>query len=71
MRLDPSIRAEQKSELKVIGSKIIIDATRQLPDEGGPAVYPTLNRVRLLEEFPDVFDRIDLKLPDYLKNWEI
>ena len=71
MRLDPSIRAEHKSELKVIGSKIIIDATRQLPEEGGPAVYPKLNRARLLEEFPDVFDRIDRKLPEYLKNWEI
>ena len=71
MRLDPSIRAEHKSELKVVGSKIIIDATRQLPDEGGPADYPKLNRVRLLEEFPDVFDRIDHKLPEYLKNWEV
>ena len=70
MRLDPSIRAEQKSELKVIGSKIIIDATRQLPDEGGPAVYPPLNRACLLEKFPDVFDRIDRKLPEYLKSWE-
>ena len=71
MRLDPSIRAEQKSELKVIGSKIIIDATRQLPEEGGPEVYQRLNRAALLEEFPDVFDRIDRKLSEYLKNWEV
>jgi UbiD family decarboxylase len=71
MRLDPSIRAEQKSELKVIGSKIIIDATRQRPEEGGPEVYQRLNRACLLEKFPDVFDRIDRKLPEYLKSWEI
>ena len=71
MRLDPSIRAEQKAELKVIGSKIVIDATRQLPEEGGPAVYPNLNRICLLKEFPDIFERIDLKLSEYLKDEDI
>ena len=55
----------------MIGSKIIIDATRQLPEEGGPEKYPKLNRACLLEEFPDVFERVDRKLPEYLKGWDI
>ena len=56
--------------MTVIGSKIVIDATRQLPGEGGPAVYPKLNITCLLEEFPDVFESVDRKLPEYLKDWD-
>ena len=70
MRLDPSIPVEQRQGLKVTGSKIIIDATRQLPEEGGPEVYPRLNRECLAEACPDVFERIDEKLADLLEGWK-
>ncbi len=51
-----------------VGSKIIIDATRQLPDEGGPPSWPTSSRVLLEENCPDVFDLVEQELPEYWKS---
>jgi 4-hydroxy-3-polyprenylbenzoate decarboxylase len=53
--LDPS----QPTRMKT--SKIVIDATRQLPGEGGPATYPRTNRSILVAEAPDAFARVDAK----------
>lgn len=50
MPLDPS------SPERGVTSKIVIDATRQLPEEGGPAVYPALNRSLLEEGAPEAID---------------
>ena len=50
MPLDPSSADRGES------SKIVIDATRQLPEEGGPDVYPELNRTLLENLAPDAFD---------------
>ncbi|SVE50982.1 uncharacterized protein METZ01_LOCUS503836, partial [marine metagenome] len=47
--LDPSAKTRGRS------SKIIIDATRQWPEEGGPDPYPKLNREHLLDHDPDIF----------------
>jgi 4-hydroxy-3-polyprenylbenzoate decarboxylase len=50
MPLDPSSGERGKS------SKLVIDATRQWPEEGGPEVFPELNRTLLEELAPDAFD---------------
>lgn len=53
MPLDPSLSK------KPMTSKIVIDATRQWPEEGGPKEYQALNRTELSRLAPDAFDRID------------
>jgi len=51
------------------GSKISIDATRQWPEEGGPEVFPALNRTLLQTGAPDVFDRVDQKWGEQIRSW--
>ncbi|MDP6674677.1 MAG: UbiD family decarboxylase, partial [Gammaproteobacteria bacterium] len=53
MPLEPS--APQRGQT----SKIIIDATRQLPEEGGPANYPGYSRAVLEQHSPGIFAAID------------
>lgn len=53
--MDPS----QPDRMKT--SKIVIDASRQLPDEGGPAHYARTNRSILETEAPEAFKRVDAK----------
>lgn len=62
MRLDPSTCNKE------VSSKIIIDATRQLPEEGGPDTYPLLNRECLTNHRPDIFEHIDNKWADFLQG---
>ena len=64
MRLDPS-----QSE-RGLGSKIVIDATRKFPDEGGPETYPVLNRQLLEELAPDSFDLVNDKWTTYVEDFE-
>ncbi len=52
---DPSAREHG------FGSRIIIDATRQTPQEGGPKEYAKMNRQYLEEGVPRIFERIDKK----------
>jgi 4-hydroxy-3-polyprenylbenzoate decarboxylase len=40
-------------------SKIIIDATRQLPEEGGREKFPETNRALLLQGAPEIFAEVD------------
>ena len=47
-------------------SKIIIDATRQWPEEGGPAVYQQLNRTVFEEAAPDAIANVVKKWPNLL-----
>jgi len=42
-------------------SRILIDATRQLPEENGPSPYPKLNRELLVEHAPEIFDLVEEK----------
>ena len=58
--LDPSQKDPNKT------SKIIIDATRQLPGEGGPATFPKTNREILTALAPDAFARVDSKWADVI-----
>jgi 3-polyprenyl-4-hydroxybenzoate decarboxylase len=55
---------------RLVTSKIIIDATRQLPLEGGPKSFARLNRNILQEEAPQSFEIVEKKWPEYLKDWE-
>ena len=64
MRLDPS-----QSE-RGMSSKIVIDATRKLPAEGGPQVYPKLNRALLDELCPQAFENVDGQWSDYVKDFK-
>ncbi len=62
MGLDPSRDAEGKV------SKIVIDATRQLPEENGPEIFPELNRTLLEKLAPESFALVDRKWGDIIKR---
>jgi 4-hydroxy-3-polyprenylbenzoate decarboxylase len=64
MALDPSSPNRPKS------SKIVIDATRQWPEEGGPKVYPELNRTLLEKLAPDAIPLVDSRWESYLDAWD-
>jgi 4-hydroxy-3-polyprenylbenzoate decarboxylase len=53
MPLDPSLTKRPMT------SKVVIDATRQWPEEGGPAQYQALNRTELERLAPEAFKHID------------
>jgi 4-hydroxy-3-polyprenylbenzoate decarboxylase len=63
MALDPS------SPKRPMSSKIIIDATKQWPEEGGPAIYPERNRDLLKKLAPESFDMVEANWQRYLKGW--
>ncbi|MDP6436098.1 MAG: UbiD family decarboxylase [Gammaproteobacteria bacterium] len=50
-------------------SKIVIDATMQWPEEGGPENYPKRNRVLLEELAPDALAQVDRLFGTRLKDW--
>ncbi len=62
MVLDPS------APKRGVTSKMIIDATRQLPQEGGPDVWPEISRVLLQQGAPDAFALVDTKWDSYWRN---
>jgi 4-hydroxy-3-polyprenylbenzoate decarboxylase len=62
--LDPSQPNRNKT------SKIVIDATRQWPGEGGPESFPRTNRSILVDAAPDAFARVDAKWADIVLGWE-
>ncbi|MBN8281182.1 MAG: UbiD family decarboxylase, partial [Gammaproteobacteria bacterium] len=64
MALDPS------SPKRPLSSKIVIDATRQLPEEGGPVPYPERNRDLLKKLAPQSFDIVAKNWDTYLKGWK-
>jgi UbiD family decarboxylase len=51
-------------------SKIVIDATRQLPGEGGKENYPQTNRALLQQGAPDIFARVDELYGEALSSWK-
>ncbi len=48
-----------------LSSKIVIDATCQLPEEGGPASWPPLSREQLEKECPEAFALVDGQWDSY------
>lgn len=63
MALDPS------SPNRPMSSKIVIDATRQWPEEGGPSVYPERNRDLLTKLAPDSWQVVERNWESYLRGW--
>ena len=61
---DPSQLVERET------SKIVIDATRQLPGEGGRAEFPELNRSLLVKGAPAVFDQVDALYGQVLRDFQ-
>ena len=61
--LDPSTTKVGK------GSKIAIDATRQWPEEGGPATFPPLSETLFKEGAPDAYASVDRKFGKQLRDW--
>ena len=53
----------------LVTSKIVIDATMQWPEEGGPAVYPLTNRTLLEQGAPEVFAQVDAEYGQLIKDW--
>lgn len=62
--LDPSLGG------KMLTSKIIIDATRQFPSEGGPAKWPPSNRTIFTDAFPKALAAADAKWDDWMKGYK-
>ena len=52
------------------GSRIVVDATRQIPEEGGPKIYPTMNRSCLTDAYPNIFDVVDEKCSELIDTWK-
>jgi 4-hydroxy-3-polyprenylbenzoate decarboxylase len=64
----PTMPLEASSPVRERTSKIVIDATRQLPDEGGPQSFPEYSRHVLTRHDPTIFDRIDQKWADVISR---
>jgi 4-hydroxy-3-polyprenylbenzoate decarboxylase len=62
MKLDPS------QVKRGMTSKIVIDATRQLPEEGGPNVYPELSRTLLERMAPNAIPQVEAKFGDIIRQ---
>ncbi len=60
----PTMPLEPSSPQRERTSKIVIDATRQWPQEGGPAKFPEYSRAILERHAPDIFARVDAKWGD-------
>lgn len=55
--------------IRGLSSKMIIDATRQWPGEGGPANWAPANRDLLIKGAPGAFELVDQRWAEYLKDW--
>ncbi len=64
----PTMPLEPSAPVRARSSKIVIDATRQWPEEGGPKIFPEYSREVLARHDPEIFDRIDAKWGDLIKN---
>lgn len=62
--LDPS------APVRWLTSKMIIDATRQLPAEGGPAQWPAVSRVLLNQQSPHTHALVASRWAEYWKSWQ-
>lgn len=80
-RLQPSRATEILEKLKAIGSdpslvvprqtsKIVIDATIQLPGEGGREAFPPMNRALLERGAPEVLSEVDRLYGRTLDEWQ-
>ena len=63
MPLDPSLANPPMT------SKIVIDATKQWPEEGGPREYQKLNRAELTTAAPQAFGLVDARWNKLVGKW--
>ncbi len=66
----PTMPLEPSSPKREHTSKIVIDATRQWPEEGGPEKFPEYSRQILEREAPDIFARIDDKWGEAITRYQ-
>lgn len=62
-QLDPSLGDPDRT------SKIVVDATRALPDEGGPAAWQQENRSLLVAQAPESFARVAERWEKLVGRW--
>jgi 3-polyprenyl-4-hydroxybenzoate decarboxylase len=60
---DPSQKVQGRT------SKMIIDATRQLPEEGGREHFPETNRALLEKGAPEALPEVDRLFGEALREW--
>jgi 4-hydroxy-3-polyprenylbenzoate decarboxylase len=65
----PTMPLEPSSPKREHTSKIVIDATRQWPEEGGPEKFPDYSREVLNKHAPDLFDEIDTKWGKHIEKY--
>jgi 4-hydroxy-3-polyprenylbenzoate decarboxylase len=65
-----SIPLDPSSPKMFLTSKIVIDATQQLPAEGGPQSWQPVSRVLLEEKAPESFGIVEKKWAEYWKDWK-
>jgi UbiD family decarboxylase len=65
----PILPLDQSAPRVGRGSKISIDATRQLPSEGRDRPWPSMNRALLEEGAPDALARVDRKWGKLIREW--
>jgi 4-hydroxy-3-polyprenylbenzoate decarboxylase len=65
----PGIITDPSTPVPMHSSKIVVDATKQWPEEGGPKVYPERNRVLLENGAPESFQDVDEQFGAMLKSW--
>jgi UbiD family decarboxylase len=61
--LDPS------APTRWVTSKMVIDATRQLPAEGGPESWPAVSKVLIEERSPGTFELVAERWAEYWADW--
>ena len=62
-QIDPSLGDPART------SKMVIDATRSLPEEGGPADWPEANRAVLAALAPESFERVAAQWQQLMGRW--
>ena len=63
-----SFMIDPSTQRNALSSKILIDATRQLPAEGGPNVFAEDNRTVMEERAADAFALVDERWQEYFGN---
>ena len=63
-----SFMIDPSTQRNALSSKILIDATRQLPAEGGPNVFAEDNRTVMEERAADAFALVDERWEQYFGN---
>ncbi len=54
---------------KGVTSKMVIDATQQFPEEGGPESWPAVSRTLLEDQSPATFAMVDKNWSEYFIDW--